>query len=280
MERLARRAFASARSLAELFSRRRTLGLAAELAFWLFLSLVPLFVVAGLAVAASPQSRGHLLFWLALPPEVEGLLRAELDRVGAWSGGVTLSVATAGFLWTASSGVHAAFDGFDAQLGATRGWPEKRAKALLFCVCLVVVSAAMLLALAHATFLDWLAVPSFGRSLAKTALGLAANAGFVALLYRLGLPKEHRHHVVRAACFVALADALLVLAYGAYLRLAADAGAFGAGLQGVAATLITLYLFSLSLLVGASFASGWPVPKEATTATSRSSTGAPSDRTA
>ena len=92
------------------------LGLAAEVAFWLFLSLLPLVAVAGLI--AAKLTVGHdaaVGSWLgAVPPSTRALVRRELAQLAASSGRTVGPVGTLIFVWLASSGIHSLFDAFDA----------------------------------------------------------------------------------------------------------------------------------------------------------------------
>ena len=78
--------------LAEL-RRARTLGLAAEAAFWLFLSLVPLAAVAGLVGAR--MAAGHWATFAplvgVLPVASRALVTNELLRASSWNGGTVCS---------------------------------------------------------------------------------------------------------------------------------------------------------------------------------------------
>ena len=71
----------------------------------------------------------------------------------------------------------------------------------------------------------------------------------VASLYRLGIPNQYRSHLWMRAFVFGLMNSLLLEGYGACLRFSPSTGAYAAGLQGVAATLVTLYLFSLCVLI-------------------------------
>src|SRR5690349_6588919 len=94
----------------------RTLGLAAEMAFWLFLALIPLAVVAGLIAAklAVNDTTGTVSAALdSAPAATRELLSHELGAVAAWNGGAVAPTAIIVFLWLASSGVHAVFDAME-----------------------------------------------------------------------------------------------------------------------------------------------------------------------
>ena len=65
-------------------ARARTLGLAAEMSFWLFLSLVPLAAVAGLLTARVAQANHQLLgqsLMTSVPPAARTMLSTARDLV-------------------------------------------------------------------------------------------------------------------------------------------------------------------------------------------------------
>jgi membrane protein len=108
---------------------------AASIAFWFFLSVVPLLVLVGFLVGQVARTRGvdALLSPLldVVPGSAESLVRSELERL---AGGSTSSIAplgVIGFLWTASSGLHNLMDVFEiAVQAARRSWWKQRVMAL------------------------------------------------------------------------------------------------------------------------------------------------------
>ena len=125
---------------------------AAAIAFWFFLSLLPLLVLLGFLVGQVARSRGvdALLTPLldVVPGTADDILRRELERME----GSTASVAplgVVGFLWTASSGLHNLMDVFETAAKVDpRAWWKQRAMALGW----------VFLGLAAACLLAWLLV--------------------------------------------------------------------------------------------------------------------------
>jgi membrane protein len=121
---------------------------AASIAFWFFLSLVPLLVLLGFLVGRVARSHGvdALLGPLldVIPGTAEDIVRRELERLaGSTSSLAPLGVA--GFLWTASSGLHNLMDVFETTSSARgRPWWKQRAIALVW--VLVGLVAAVVLA--------------------------------------------------------------------------------------------------------------------------------------
>ncbi|MGD0526694.1 MAG: YihY/virulence factor BrkB family protein [Polyangiaceae bacterium] len=121
---------------------------AAAIAFWFFLSLLPLLAMLGWLVSQVARSRGvDALLAPVLdvaPGTAEDILRREIERMA----GSTTSVAplgVAGFLWTASSGLHNLMDVFETAARAEpRRWWKKRTIALAWVI--VGLGAACLLA--------------------------------------------------------------------------------------------------------------------------------------
>src|SRR5689334_15939484 len=100
----------------------RTFGLAAETAFWLFLSLIPLLAVGGLVAARISTENWEQLTPVlgAMPGSTRSLIHDELERVARWNGGAVGVTGAAIFVWLASTGVHAMFDAFEVQSKAPR----------------------------------------------------------------------------------------------------------------------------------------------------------------
>ena len=260
------RARAWAKDLWGRLDRARTLGLAAETAFWLLLSLVPLAAVLGLVAArlsvANWADGAPLLS--TLPPATRQFVAGELFQLDAWNEGAVGPGSAAMFLWLASSGVHSIFDSLELQAGTSRAWWRKRLIALVTCVGLSIVAAALaLLGPGLSLVVDWLGsfVPSVrgidGASLGSRAFGLAFSAailfGFNCGIYRVGIPARHGIHmpIAPGAAVAVVLEVALGLVHSAYLASVGDGGAYVAGLAVVGVTMMGLYLFVTALLFGA-----------------------------
>ena len=146
------RALGVARRFVEGLKSHNGFEAAAAIAFWFFLSLLPLLVLLGFLVSQVARSRGMdaLLTPLldVVPDTAEDILRRELDRM-AGSNASVAPLGVAGFLWTASSGLHNLMDVFEtAARVARRAWWKQRVIALGW----------VLLGLATACLLAWLLV--------------------------------------------------------------------------------------------------------------------------
>ena len=245
--------------------RARTFGLAAEMSFWLFLSLVPLAAVAGLVAARSAALHND---WLAsslfssVPPSARDLLSAQVALVAAWGNGVA-PLAVGMFLWLASSGVHSVFDALAVQSGTSRPWWQKRLLALGTCVALSAGLAVLALLGAGLERIQQFvggSLPAFvltaehgvvGRLLRWLA-GTVVAVAMVAGLYRAGIGRHPRERwsVLPGAVLAVGLMALLGRGYAFYIARMGAGDAYSAGLTVVGVTLMTLWLFSVALLLG------------------------------
>jgi membrane protein len=259
------RALAWARAVLARLEGARTLGLAAETAFWLLLSLVPLAAVLGLVAARISVSNwaDAAPILSALPPAARKLVAEELVHLDAWNEGAVGPWSALVFVWLASSGVHSIFDSLELQAGATRPWWRKRALSLLACVALSIVAAALaLLGPLVTVVVEWFG-SSFpvirgidGPSLATRALRWAVSAGLVfglnCGLFWVGIPRGSgpRMPIAPGAALAVALQIALGIAHGAYLASVGDGGAYVAGLAVIGVTMIGLYLFVAALLCG------------------------------
>jgi membrane protein len=255
-------------TLKELFVRigqARTLGLAAEMAFWLFLALVPLAVVAGLVAARftmqDPSGAASAVL-SSMPTAARDLLRSELGKIDAANGAVA-PTAVVVFLWLASSGVHAVFDAFEIEAGCTRPWWLKRLIALGTCI---VLSIGIALVTLLGTGLEWIwrltgarvpeaawvAESSMVGQVVRFVIGALVAFGLTCLVFVFGVPREGRSKmpILPGAILAVLLDSILGLGYAFYISKAGTGSAYQAGLATVGVTMMAIYLSSLALLVG------------------------------
>jgi membrane protein len=144
---------------------------AAAMAFWFFLSLVPLLVLAGFLVGQVARSRGvdELVGPLleVVPGTAEGLIRSELERLAGAHGTSLAPLGVVGFLWTASSGLHNLMDVCEATVSVKRrAWWMQRAIALGW----------VAVGLATACLLAWIIVGTRAHDAPSAASGSATAA--------------------------------------------------------------------------------------------------------
>jgi membrane protein len=260
-----RRAVAWARAFVSEMTEIRTTGMAAEMAFWLFLSLIPLAAVAGMVAAKVAVSSADAAAVLdSLPPETRRLVAKQLDHIAAWNGGSVGAPAVVVFFWLASGGVHAVFELLEVLAGATRPWWKKRLIALATCLGLSLGTVGLAaLAAGLKRILAFLqgTLPAAGveqeRGLLDSAMriviGLVTMIALVVGLYLVGTPRRARKRVpVLPGALLAVAlQVLFGYGYVFYLSQVGVRSAYQAGLSIIGVTMIALYLFSIALLVGA-----------------------------
>jgi len=236
-------------------TKARTLGLAAEMAFWMFLSLVPLAAVVGLLAARLAIKNWSLAAPLlrTLPPDALDLVRGELVHVASSR---TTPIAIVFFVWLASSGVHSIFDAFEATTDTSRPWWKKRLLAIATCVALSL--GGVLVALVGGAF-DWVARAAHAATplgaivwVLRAIVAVALLYAIVAGLFFVGVPRDARARLRLApgATVVVVLHLALALGYRAYVAAMGNGGAYLAGLAVIGVTMMATYLFSLSILIG------------------------------
>jgi membrane protein len=270
---LARRVIAPLRAwldpILRAVTRKRTLGLAAEMSFWLFLSLVPLAAVAGLIAARLAMRHEPMIGGLlsSVAPEVRHLVEAQVESVAHWNTGTLAPVALGMFLWLAASGVHAVFDALEVQSETTRPWWMKRLLALATCVGLSVGVAVLGFLAVGVDRLEALlgrAVPlggleaSVAGTVTRFLTGFAISVAMVASLYRIGIPREARHRTpIWPGTLLAVAlIGVLGVCYRTYVSRTGGKDAYLGSLAVIGVTMTTLWLFSVALLLGTALNKG------------------------
>jgi membrane protein len=125
-------------------------GAAASIAFWFFLSLVPLLVLAGFLVGQVARTKGMDALMGPLldvvPDSAEDIVRSELGRLAGSRAASVAPLGVLGFLWTASSGLHNLMDVLEVAVHARRqDWWWQRVLALGW--VMIGLAAACVLAL-------------------------------------------------------------------------------------------------------------------------------------
>jgi membrane protein len=245
-------------------ARARTFGLAAEMSYWVFLSLVPLAAVAGLVAARLAMSHQPFEggFLSSVPPEARRMIEIQVESVAHWNGGRIAPVALVMFVWLASSGVHAIFDALEVQSETTRPWWKKRLLAIATCVGLstgVALLGLLAVGFDRLAALVGRAMPlpviraTFAGGFARSASGFIVSIAMVAALYRVGIPRETRHRtpILPGALLAVALIAAVGWGYRHYLSRNGIGDAYLGGLAIIGVTLTTLWLFSAALLLGA-----------------------------
>jgi membrane protein len=264
----------AARWLSRYVGRRRVFGLSAEVAFWLFLSLVPLVAVGGMVAAKVVSGdTSSLSYWLlGVPLPVRELIGRELEHVAAWRSGAVAPVSAAAFVWLGSSGVHSLFDAFGTVTNDSRSWVSNRIAALISCVVLALGGAALAFLAIGAEWAHSLLISRQFFSLfvfTSTPIFRIITGGFLFFavtvsLYAIGLSANQRRALplFPGALVATILQAVLVFAYGLVVRATGDGGAYLAGLAAIGVTMTFVYLYVLSILLGLAV-SQWLVDKSA-----------------
>jgi len=226
-------------------------GAASAMAFHAFVSLVPLFALAGFATHAllgTDAGAFEPLFRLT-PAAVSTLADRELMRLSDGGGALLPPLAVVAFLWISSGGVARTMLQLELVFGRPpRRWHERRALAMLFVVVMLLATAVAvgvgLLIVRHAS-------GAFGlASLLLPFLGLWSLIG---LFFRYATKRDAgaRTHGFRGALVTLACWALLSFLFSTYVRELSNYSRFYGGVAGIAVLLFWLWLMSLALLVGA-----------------------------
>ena len=142
------------RTIAEI-GKDNCLGLAAQLAFYFFLSLFPalLFLVALVGYLPVEDTLTRMLAALGTvaPGEVLALLRGQLEELARGSHGSLLTLGIAGAIWSSSAAMVAIIDALNHayDIDERRSWWRRRVVAIALTVALalfIVMSLAFVLA--------------------------------------------------------------------------------------------------------------------------------------
>ena len=249
----------------EHLERVRTFGLAAEMAFWVFLSLIPLAAVAGLVAAKLATENANAVgpFLMAMPPATRQFVQGELGNVAAWNGGSVALPAIVMFAWLASSGIHSIFDALEIQTHSSRPWWKKRLLALAACIALSVGIASVTLLMTGLGWVEQLlhdGLPavvtretSLLGKLARFVVGACVALSLEIGLFWFGVPSIARHRLplLPGAVLATVLQGALGYGYSFYIGKAGDGGAYQGALAAIGVTLTALYLLSCAILLGA-----------------------------
>lgn len=243
--------------------------LASAMAFDLFLSLIPLFALAGwvlsLVLRDAPSTMAHLSAWLDLAPsDVYAVAQQHAER---FSGTTLAPLAVVGALWLGSGAFNTVMTAFErTSASQPRSWWQRRALAVgcvfgtLASICLggwITVRLAggpgfLLSNLPHPQELDALLA---GFDIPKTA-GIVVSTTIIALLiagfFRVGLQRPvPRRRIWPGTLVTIFITGASSYALGLYARTLARYAFYYGSLAAVAILLAWLWLCSFGLLLGA-----------------------------
>lgn len=242
------------------------LGLAAQLAFYFFLSLFPalLFLVALVGYLPLEDTLARMLTRLGsvAPGEVVTLLRTQLEELVLLSHGGLLTLGIAGAIWSSSAAmlslINALNHAYDVE--ERRSWWKQRLVAILLTVAAAVfIVLSLVLVLAGPDAGAWVAgwfglTPVFARAwaVARWPLMLGLVVFGVDLVYRFGPNRRGRGAWVTPGALVA--TGLWILSSFAFKFYVANMAQFNAtygAIGGVVVVLLWCYVSGLAILVGA-----------------------------
>ncbi|MDP9000302.1 MAG: YihY/virulence factor BrkB family protein [Myxococcota bacterium] len=251
---------------------------AAAVAFWFFLSLVPLLVVVGFLLGHVARTKGvdALVGPLldVVPTTAEAIVRKEVERLAGGDASSLAPLGVAGYLWTASSGLHNLMDVFEtAGQVRRRPWWKQRSLALVWVVIGLATACALGWLLVE---IDWIlrnlgqysalrSNKDIKRHVRKAlyaapheqgiaiALMLVAGMLLLAGFYRSSVqhPARVRRRIWPGTITAVVSWLVVSWGFSAYAASIADYALYYGGLAAVAVLLVWLYLTSLSLVVGA-----------------------------
>ncbi len=224
---------------------------ASAMAFDAFMSIIPLFAVAGWALHRLRNDVASVLATVlrAAPPAVRAGLGAEFFRMSDNSVIVLAPLFLGAFLWISSAGASTAIGVFETMFASPhRPWWKRR----LLGMALVIGSIpAVALATTVGILLARIA-GSFGGRIIAVVAPLMIVTGLVAAFYRLTIwrPANVRRRVWPGAVVTVALWASVSTLFTYYVGTLAQYATLYGNLASVAVLLFWLWLISLSVLVG------------------------------
>ena len=241
-------------------------GLAAQLAFYFFLSVFPamLFVVSLLGYLPIDTRIGTAIGQLEalLPPEILQFLREQVDDALAGSQGGLLTVGIIGAIWSSSSAVTAIITALNRayDIQEWRPWWKRRVIAVVLTVALAVfVVCAFAFVVGGGELAEWLA-RRLGLGATASALWAALHWLLAALLVVLAVDLVYYFAPNADTPFVLVTPGALLatglwlvtsIGFKIYVQNFSNYTAVHGAIGGVIVLLLWLYLSGFALLVGA-----------------------------
>jgi membrane protein len=229
-------------------------GVASAASFWLFLALLPLLAVAGMIAAKLAVNDTALLTPLldVFPSGARDMIQTELEKIASWNAIGPISIVV--FVWLASTGVHALLDAFDKTTERDRPWWKKRLLAIAICVLLsigVALVGVVIGVVERGPFASG-ALPMRITNVLRWAIAFGLEVAMIAGVFALGVVPEARrtHRVWPGALLAAATHVLLGFGYVEWVRNLGNSSAYQAGLATIGVTMISVWVFTFSLLVG------------------------------
>jgi membrane protein len=241
-------------------------GLAAQLAFYFFLSVFPalLFLVSLLGYVPIETRLGEAVAELEtlLPPEILRFLREQIDRAIAGGQGGLLTIGVLGAVWSSSSAVTAIITALNRayDIEEWRPWWKRRLVAVVLTVALAIfVVSAFAFVVGGADLAAWVAGQlGFGERLARLwtmvqwTLAIVLVVMAIDFVYYLAPNADTPFVWVTPGALLATALWLLTsLGFKLYVQNFSNYTAVHGAIGGVIVLLLWFYLSGFALLVGA-----------------------------
>ena len=252
------RAYRFALSFGRRLAAHNAFDAASSVAFWFFLSFIPLLVMVGFLLGQVARSRGVDSLVgpaLAIVPGggADRLVRMELERLATTNVASLAPVGVVGYFWTATSGLQNLMDVFEiAAKVERRSWWKKRCIALAW----VVVGLGVMCLLGWLLVRVQSVVDVLHTRLGQVLVGvlmLAVGMVLLAVFYRFAVahPRGARGRVWPGTVTAVGLWLLVSYGFGAYVVSIGSYTLYYGSLAAVTVLLVWLYLTSLSLVVGA-----------------------------
>jgi len=239
-------------------------------AYSAILSLFPAVLTATTLLALSPETETlndiRSAFYDILPPDTMGLVQNYFQMSHArsvrliWLATAVAVLAAAGFMLSIMEGFRRAYR---LPRGTWNFWRERVVAIGLIPITLVPMFFATLLIVFGHQIERWMIDNAahtlrlyvlFLWRLARWIIAMLTSVAVLAVIYHFGTPKtQNWRRVVPGALLATVTWFLITIGYGLYVTRFADYSVVYGSLGATVATLIWLYMVSISILIGAEF---------------------------
>lgn len=242
-------------------------GLAAQLAYYFFLSVFPaLLVVVALTSLFPPNLLDQILTWFSAftPPDVLQIVRTQIELITKSGHTGLLTFGALGALWSSSSAMNAIIDTLNRAYGIkeARPWWKVQFLAIVLTVILsVFVLIAFTLVVAGPQIAERIAAehglgPAFAwawKILQWPIVFLLISEGFAVVYYLAPDVEQRWPWILPGAHFATALWLLISLGFRFYVTHFGQYNQMYGAIGGVIVMLLWFYLSGLVLLVGAEF---------------------------
>lgn len=262
----------------EMIGDNHTTACAAQSAFFVLLSIVPLASLLLAVATYLPFSQEDVLSVLmqVIPGDLYAYVKDILTDLYSRAGTTVISVSAVAMLWSVSNGIKALMDGFNSMYGIRQenGFIKSRIRALTYAVLSIIVFVAVLsvyITVSHyykVSVRDVFAVEAFGAQFLlsiRHLLGWVLFYFFILMLYVVlpggfDLPKDEEEHSnlgmrvksqMPGAAFASVAWLCITRVLGIYIRVFPNLSFMYGSLAGIVLAMLWLYFCMYFLFIGA-----------------------------